>query len=140
MVDYNKYQDYVEQLARGVHQWHAHTFKGFLTNTAPNEATHDELADASEIAAGNGYPAGGVALDTVSLSESGGNAKVTIADEVIQAAGGSIGPFRYFGIHNDTSTTDKLVCWWDYGSSITLADTETFTADFDSTSGIWQLA
>jgi hypothetical protein len=105
-----------------------------LTNTAP-VAGHDEFADITEISAGNGYPAGGVTLDGVTLSEAGGVAKVVITDEVITAAGGTIGPFRYCVIYNDTSTGDKLVNWYDYGSSITLQDTETLTIDFDATNG-----
>lgn len=139
MASYNKFQDYVERLNLAIHNWSAHTFKAALSNTAPN-ATDDELADITEIGAGNGYSAGGMTLDGVTLSETTGTAKVVITDEVLTASGGSIGPFRYVVIYNDTSTNDKLVCWYDYGSSITLLDTETFTIDFDGTNGLWQLS
>lgn len=141
MATYNKIQDYVEQLSKGVHVWSSHTFKSLLTNAA-TVATNTVKADLTDIAAGNGYTAGGMTLDTVTLSETSGTAKVTIADEVLTASGGSIGPFRYVTIYNDTATSpaDALVCWYDYGSSITLADTETFTLDFDATNGLWQLA
>src|SRR5688500_18612946 len=128
MAAYNKFQDYVDQLNRGVHNWASHTFKVALSNTAP-AATNTIFANITEIAAGNGYTAAGHALDTVTLSEASGTAKVTIADEVFTASGGSIGPFRYIIIYNDTATSpaDALVAWYDYGSSVTLADTETFT-------------
>jgi hypothetical protein len=45
-------------------------------------------------------------------------------------------------LYNDTPTSpaDPLVGWWDYGSSITLLDTETFTVDFDGTNGVIQAA
>jgi hypothetical protein len=140
MAAYNKFQDYVDQVNRAVHNWAAHSFKAALTNTAP-AATNTILANITEISAGNGYSAGGMGLDTVTLSESSGTAKVTIADEVLTASGGSIGPFRYVVIYNDTATSpaDALVAWYDYGSSITLADTETFTIDFDATNGLWQM-
>jgi hypothetical protein len=140
MAAYNKFHDYVDQLNRGVHNWASHTFKAALTNTAP-VATNTVFANLTEIAAGNGYSAGGAALDTVTLAEASGTAKVTIADEVITASGGSIGPFRYVVIYNDTPTSpaDPLVCWYDYGSSITLLATETFTLDFDPTNGLWQM-
>lgn len=140
MAAYNKFQDYVDQVNRAVHNWAAHAFKAALTNTAP-AATNTILANITEIAAGNGYSAGGMTLDTVTLSEASGTAKVTIADEVLTASGGSIGPFRYVVIYNDTATSpaDALVAWYDYGSSITLADTETFTIDFDATNGLWQM-
>lgn len=102
------------------------------------------LADITQISAGGGYTAGaggGYTLDTVTLSEASGTAKVTIADEVITASGATVGPLRYVPIYNDTATSpaDALVCWYDYGSSISLLDTETLTLDFDATNGLWQL-
>ena len=143
MASYNKFQDYAEQLNKAVHNWSTHTFKAVLTNTAP-VATNTQLSDITQISTGNGYTAGaggGLLLDSVTLVETSGIAKLTIADEVFTAAGGSVGPFRYVVIYNDTATApaDALVCWFDYGSSITLADTETFTIDFDGTNGLWQL-
>jgi hypothetical protein len=83
---------------------------------------------------------GGFTLDTVTLVETSGTAKVTIADEVFTASG-AVGPFRYTPIYNDTATSpaDALVCWYDYGSSISLATSESFTWDFDGTNGLWQL-
>jgi hypothetical protein len=140
MATFNKIQDYVDQLNRGVHNWASHTFKAMLTNSAP-VATNTVAANLTDISAGNGYSAGGMTLDTVTLSETTGTAKVTIADEVLAASGGSIGPFRYIAIYNDTATSpaDALVCWYDYGSSITLSNGETFTIDFDATNGLWQL-
>lgn len=141
MAAYNKHQDYVEQLSKAVHNWSTHAFKWLFTNTAPT-AANAVKADLTEIAAGNGYAAGGPTADTVTLSEASGTAKVVIADEVLTASGGSIGPFRYVDLYNDTPTSpaDPLVAWWDYGSSITLADGESFTIDNDATNGIWQLA
>lgn len=82
-----------------------------------------------------------MALDSVMPTETSGTLKVTIADEVLTAALGTIGPFRYVTIYNDSATSpaDALVCWFDYGASITLNDTETFTLDFDATNGLFQL-
>lgn len=135
MASFVKYQDFAEQLGKGVHQLHAagHTLKVMLSNTAPNVATHTVRADVTEISGGNGYTSGGT--DTQNdLSETGGTASCTGVDVVFTASGGSIGPFRYVILYNDTPTSpvDPLVGYWDYGSSITLADTETFTTDFGS--------
>lgn len=143
MASYQKFQDYVEQVNRGVHQWHSHTFKAVFCNTAP-VAGNSVLADLTQISNGGGYTGGaggGVTLDGVTLSEASGTAKVVITDEVFTATGASVGPLRYVAIYNDspTSPADPLVCFFDYGSSITLLDTETLTIDFDATNGLWQM-
>lgn len=134
MAAYNKINDFVEQLCKGVHQCHAagHTFKVALTNGAP-VATNTILGDLTEIAAGNGYTAGGVDVQN-DLSEAAGTATCSAVDIVVTAAGGTIGPFRYVVLYNDSATSpaDALIAWWDYGSSITLADGETFSIDFGS--------
>ena len=141
MATYNKYQNFVEDLIEGVHDWDAHVFKVMLSNSAPNAATHAVRADSTEIGAGNGYTSGGTAT-TITTSETTGTAKVVGTDVVFTASGGSIGPFRYAILYNDTPTSpaDPLVGWWDYGSAVTLADTETFTVDFDPSAGIFTLA
>lgn len=144
MATFNKFQDYVEQVNKGVHNWSAHTFKQWFSNTAP-AATNTVLADITQIATAGGYTGGaggGLTLDTVTLSETTGTAKVTIADEVFTATGASVGPLRFAGFYNDSATSpaDALVGWYDYGASITLLDTETFTTDFDATNGLWQMA
>ncbi len=133
MASYNKYNVFVEDLANGVHDIFGttHTFKILLSNTAPNAATHAVKADASEISAGNGYTAGGVDIDN-DATRSTGTVTVTAADKTITASGGTIGPFRYAILYNDTPTSpaDPLIAWWDYGSSQTLQDGESFTFDF----------
>lgn len=133
MASYNKFQDFSEQLARGNHDFDAHTFKVMLTNAAPL-ATNTVKADLTEIAAGNGYTAGGTAT-TITLSETGGTTTVN-GTEVVFTASGAIGPFRYAVLYNDTPTSpaDPLIAWWDYGSSISLASGETFTVKFSNTS------
>lgn len=140
MATYNKIQDYTEQLNKAKHDWSSHTFKALLTNSAPI-ATNTVKGDLTDISAGNGYSAGGMTLDSVTLTETTGTSKVTIADEVLTASGGTIGPFRYVAIYNDTTSSPSkpLVMWYDYGSAITLNDGESFTIDFDATNGLWQL-
>lgn len=140
MAAYTKHQDFVEQVLKGVHNFSSHTLKMSLHNTAPT-VTNTVFANLTDISAGNGYTAAGNTLDSVVLSETTGTAKLVVADEVVTASGGTIGPFRYVEFYNDTPTSpaDPLICFFDYGSSITLADTETFTADVDGTNGVFQL-
>ena len=130
-----KFNNFTKDLVDGIHAFGTHTFKALLTNSAPVAATDDEVADLTEISAGNGYSAGGPAI-TMSTSTSSGTAKVTATDATITASGGSIGPFRYVVLYNDTSTGDRLISFIDYGSSITLAAGESFTIDFDGSAGL----
>lgn len=131
MATYVKYQQFNGDLGLGVHDLNTDTLMVMLSNTAPTVATDAVRADATEIGAGNGYTSGGADI-TNTYSESGGVGTLGGTDVVFTASGGTIGPFRYAIIYNDTPTSpaDPLVCYWDYGSSITLNDTETFTVDF----------
>ena len=133
MASYNKFQDFVEQLGKGVHQLHAagHTLKIYLSNAVPSASLDAVKADLAEITAGNGYTAGGTDIQN-DYTESGGTATMTGVDVVWTATGGTIGPFQYVALYNDTpaSPLDPLVSWWDFGSALTLNNTETFTVDF----------
>lgn len=138
MATANKFEDFVEQLGKGVHQLHAagHTLKVYLTNGTPSASADAVKADLAEISAGNGYAAGGedIAND---YTETGGTGTLTGTDVSWTASGGSIGPFRYAVLYNDTPTSpaDPLIVWWDYGSNLTLNDGESFTVDFGASVG-----
>lgn len=136
------FDDLSEQIGKGVHNWATATLKYALTNTAPNAATNTVLADITQIAATGGYTAGaggGYAVAGVTYTETGGVATLSHTDLVITAAGGSVGPFRYTVLYNDTATSpaDALIGYLDYGSALTLADTETLTIDL--TTGVLQV-
>ncbi len=139
MATFNKFNAFVEDLAEKVHNLGSDTLRILLTNSAP-VAANSVKGDLTEISAGNGYTAGGTAATTSSSAQTSGTYKLALADVVFTASGGSIGPFRYAVLYNDTSASDSLIGWWDYGSSITLATTETFTVDFDGTAGVMTLA
>lgn len=134
-VTYNKFQDFSEQLIRGVHDFDAHTFKIALTNTAPVATqTQWNTTNHPAPAAANGYAAGGNAT-TISIAEVTGTTTVQGTEVTFTAAGGSIGPFRYAVLYNNSSAspTTAVLGWLDYGSSITLGDGETFIVRFNST-------
>lgn len=126
-----KYEIFSEDLSEKVHDLNADTLKVLLSNTAPVVGTHQTRSQVTEIGGGNGYTSGGTDIQNAT-SRSGGTTSITGVDVVFTAAGGTIGPFRYVILYNDTPTSpaDPLIQYWDYGSSITLNDTETFTVDF----------
>lgn len=133
----NRFNVLAEHLAEGVHNWQAHTLKLMLTNVAPSP-THTVRADLTEIAAGFGYTAGGATVTVTGSGQSGGVYRLEAADVTFTAAGGSIGPFRYAVLYNDTPTSpaDPLICWWDYGSAVTLPSGESFVLDVDPAEGL----
>lgn len=141
MAAFNCFDVLTEHLAEKVHNLEADTLKVMLTNTAPVAAS-SVRADLVEIGSGNGYAAGGAAAPVASAAQTGGVWKLVLDDVVFTAGGGTIGPFRYVALYNDTPTSpaDPLIGWWDYGSSITLADGETFTVDFDAEAGVLQIS
>lgn len=133
MATFNKYSVFVEDLANKVHDLFGtnDTLKVLLSNTAPNASTHALRSQASELSTANGYTSGGGDTQNDG-TRSSGTLTVTGVDFVWTASGGTIGPFRYVILYNDTpsSPLDPLIGWWDYGSPVTLADTQTFTVDF----------
>ena len=140
MAAFNKFNSFVEALAEKVHNLGSDTLKVMLTNTAP-VATDSVKADLTEISAGNGYTAGGNTASVTSSAQTSGTYKLVLGDPATwTASGGSIGPFRYAALYNDTATNKELIGWWDYGSSITLASGESFAVDFDPTTGVLTLA
>ena len=140
MPTYTKFQDFTEQLCKGVHNLDTDVLKVALTNTIP-VVTNTILGNITQIAATGGYAAGGYTLDNNVVTEATGTATLDIDDEVITASGGSVGPFRYLVVYNDTPTSpvDPLIGWYDHGSAVTLEDTETYTITFDA-AGFFTLA
>lgn len=141
MAAFNKFNAFVENLSEKVHNLQSDTLKVMLTNTAPS-ATNAVFADLTEISAGNGYTAGGTAATQSSSAQTSGTYKLVLADVTFTASGGSIGPFRYAVLYNDTPTSpaDPLIGYWDYGTALTLTTGNSFTVDFDASAGVLTLA
>lgn len=137
MATYVKFYTFSENLAEKVFNLGSDSLKVALTNTAPTASTGNVLSDITEIT----YTyCSSRALTTSSSAQTTGTYKLVINDLTLTASGGSVGAFRYVVIYDDTATSDNLICYFDYGSSITLADTETLTLDFDATNGLLQIA
>lgn len=120
-----KFNSFVEALAEKTHNLGSDTLKWALTNTAPS-AAFDQFSDITEIAAGNGYTAGGATATVTSSSQSGGTYSLVLGETTITAAGGTIGPFRYPVLYNDTAAGKELIGFLDYGVSYTLPDGQPF--------------
>ena len=140
MASYNKFDAFVEAVAEGKHNLGSDTLKIYLSNATPSASADAIKTDLAEISAGNGYTAGGNTCSITSSSQTGGTYKLVLADPATWTATGSVGPFRYAVLYNDTSANDDLIAWWDYGSSITLANGETFTVDLSGTNGVFTIA
>jgi hypothetical protein len=135
MATFNKFNAFAKNVAEGVHNLGSNQLRIALTNTAP-VAGNSVLADLTEITYTNLSARN---VTTSSSAQTGGVYKLTCADLVLTASGGSVGPFRYVVLYNDTAAGDPLIGWFDYGSSITLASGETLTVDFDQVNGVLTL-
>jgi hypothetical protein len=136
MATFNKFNQFVEDLAEKVHNLGADVLKIYLSNATPSASADAVKADLAEITAENGYTAGGATVTVTGSSETAGTYSLTqSADVAWTATGGTIGPLRYAVLYNDTPTSpeDQLIGWWDYGSPITLAAGETLTIDLAAT-------
>lgn len=132
---FNKFNQFTEDLAKGVH------------NLATGALTIALCATASAPVAGNSILANLTTISYTNLStrlctttscvQTAGVLKLLIVDLVLTASG-AVAAFQYVVLYNDTPTSpaDPLIGWYDYGSALTLASGETFTIDFDGSGGV----
>lgn len=139
MATINRFYQFSEDLAKKKHDLSSDTIKVMLSNSEPLNS-YETKSEITEISAGNGYPAGGRVASVVSCEQSLGVLRFILSDVVFTATG-SIGPFRYIILYNDTQTSPSkpLIGWLDYGSNITLVSGESFTVDFDNSVGVFTI-
>lgn len=125
-----KFNQLTEDWTKKVHNFSTDTLKIMLTNVAP-VVGNSVKADLTEIAAGNGYTAGGTALAGVSSEQVAGVLTLVGNDVVFTAVTGPMATWRYAVLYNDTpvAPADPLICFWDRGSAVTLAVGESETLD-----------
>jgi hypothetical protein len=139
VATFNKFNIFVQDVGRKVHNLNTDQLKIMLTNVAP-VATNAVDGDMTEISAANGYSAGGNAVGSNAYSQSSGTAKLTGNAVTFTASGGSFGPFRYAVLYNATAgsaSNRPLIGWYDYASSISLNDGESFKAAKDTSGNNW---
>jgi hypothetical protein len=137
VASFNKFQSFVEDLAEKKHNLGADQLVVALTAAANAPvATNTVLANLTQISYTNLSTRN---ITTASSAQTSGTYRLILTDLVLTASGGSVGPFRYVVIYNDTAASKELIGWYDYGSEITLGNGETLTLDFDGTNGLISL-
>lgn len=139
MAAYNKFNQFVADLCTKVHNLDSDTLKIMLTNTAP-VASNTVKANLTEIAAGNGYTAGGTQAVFSSGAQTSGTFKLILSAVTFTASGGSIGPFEFAVLYNATAASGNLIAWWDYGIPITITNGNSFAVNLDPTNGVFTLS
>lgn len=138
MASYNKFNSFVEALAEKVHNLGSDQIAVALCAAANAPVVgNTQLSDLTEISYTNCSSRN---VTTSTSAQTSGTYKLVCADLTLTASGGSVGPFRYIVLYNDTATNDELIGWYDYGSDLTLADGESLTIDFDGTNGVLTIA
>lgn len=145
MASFNKVNDFVVNAVHNM-DLESDQIVVALSNTAPGSETSDPSAD------GNGI-LGNITeisytncssrnVTTSSSSQASGTYKLVLADLTLTASGGTVGPFRYIYLYDDTVTApaDPIVGYYDYASSLTLNDGDSFTVDFSAANGVLQLS
>lgn len=139
MATYNKFNQFVEDVAHKVHDLETDQLVVALTAAANAPvATNSVLADLTEISYTNLSSRN---ITTTSSAQTSGTYKLTLTDLTLTASG-SVATFRYVVIYNDTPTSpaNPLIAWYDVGSDVTLSSGQSFTVDFDGSSGFFTIA
>lgn len=139
MATFNKHNQFVEDLGKAVHNLATHQLVVALTTNANAPvATNSILGNLTQISYTNLSSRN---ITTSSAVQTSGTFKLILTDLVLTASG-AVATFRWVEIYNDTPTSpaDPLICYFDHGSDVTLANGETYTLDFDGTNGLLQLA
>lgn len=144
MAVFNKLNGFVEHLAEGVHNLGADQLKLALSNVAPSAETTPPttttanciLANVTQI---NYTGLSSTDITTTSSAQSSGTYRLELADLTLSATA-NVDAFRYVYLYNSTATSDPLIGYFDYGSSLALTSGESLTIDFDQVAGAVTLA
>ena|SRR3990167_9379847 len=134
MATFTHFQPFVENLAEGVFNL-SNTLTIALTLTAP-EATMGILSQLSQISYTN--LSSRLLPPSTSLQTSGTYKLINTTNTM--TATGTVGAFRYIVLYDDYAVNDELVGYYDYGSSLTLADGDAFAVNLSEDSGLLTIA
>lgn len=131
MATFQKFNQFVTDVAHGLHDFSSDQLKYALTNVAPVAATDSRLDDITEIAYTNLVENRNIT--TATSANNAGVHEIDLTDTTATAQTGALPTFRYVVIYNDdeASTANKeLIGFVDYGSALDLAVGESLDIDF----------
>ena len=134
MATYNKINIFIADINNKVHNLGSDQLTIALTDSVPS-AGNTILANISEIDYTNLSTRD---ITTVSSTQTGGTYKLVIQPLTLTASG-SVSQFRYIVVYNNTSASDSLICWFDYGAEVNMNTGDTFAITFDVTNGLLQI-
>ena len=105
--------------------------------SAVNVADTSFVAGTTDLATAGGYTAGGTNVTTTSWTQSGGVAKLILADPPAWTGSGGGFTFRYALLVDKTNNIPHA--YWDYGASQAVAAGETVTVDLDGVAGVFTI-
>jgi hypothetical protein len=118
----------------GKHRINADPFKLLLTNTEPLISATSHL-QITEIAAGAGYPSGGIPLVTVSSTHVSGLYKWIVNDVTIIATG-TMAPWRYAVVYNSGAASTPVVGYVDTGATQQMTTAMEYKFDMNQIDGL----
>jgi hypothetical protein len=129
MATYNKFLSWSEDESESVNTGTDQFVVALCAAANAPVNTNTVLADLTQISYTNLSSRN---LTTAASAQTAGTFKLDFNDLVLTAGGGAVAAFQYVVIYDDTPTSpaDPLVCWFDYGSALTLADGESLTLTF----------
>ena len=139
MPTLTKFYSFVEAIHEKQHNLASDTLKWILTSNAPS-LSWTQLSDVTgQLSTANGYTQNDKTMTVTSSAQSSGLYTLIATDVTWTASGGNLGSgsFRYAILYNETSTSDLLIGYLDYGYLVTVATGQTFTLDFDAVAGLY---
>lgn len=136
MASFVKFDKFLLNVFKKVFNFSSDQLKLALTNTAPTGSSDNQYSDLTSPVSAN---LSSLSVTTTSFTQTSGTSKLVCADPTLTASG-SVSAFRYVVLYDDTASNKELVSYWDYGSSLTMANTETLLVDLDQSAGVFSAA
>jgi len=132
LLTYVKFRPFVEALAEGLHDLENDELMLALSNTAPT-AADGVLADIAEISYTN---LSSRVLTVLTSEQIAGLYQLIIDDHSLTASGGSVGPFQYIIVFNNTAAAKNLIGFYDMLAPVTMLDSDVVNLNFDDVLGL----